>query len=206
MNLLVQKLENTEKFKDYIKSIKNENSPVQISGLSDVGKVQFAYCTKDASKRPVCIITYNEMQAKNLIRDLSYFTSNLEYFPKREIASYDFLAESKDLPYERIEVLNKIRENKVDIVITTIEAIMQKMIRKEDLYKSEMKLKVGVTYSLEKVKENLLNLGYERQDLVETRGQFSIRGGIVDIGINDKNGIRIEFWGDEIDSIRYFNI
>ena len=206
MNLLVQKLENTEKFKDYIKSIKNENSPVQISGLSDVGKVQFAYCTKDASKRPVCIITYNEMQAKNLIRDLSYFTSNLEYFPKREIASYDFLAESKDLPYERIEVLNKIRENKVDIVITTIEAIMQKMIRKEDLYKSEMKLKVGVTYSLEKVKENLLNLGYERQDLVETRGQFSIRGGIVDIGINDKNGIRIEFWGDDIDSIRSFQL
>ena len=47
----------------------------------------------------------------------TYFTSNLEYFPKREIASYDFLAESKDLPYERIEVLNKIRENKVDIVI-----------------------------------------------------------------------------------------
>lgn len=206
MNLLVQKLENTEKFKDYIKSIKNENSPVQISGLSDVGKVQFAYCTKDASKRPVCIITYNEMQAKNLIRDLSYFTSNLEYFPKREIASYDFLAESKDLPYERIEVLNKIRENKVDIVITTIEAIMQKMIRKEDLYKSEMKLKVGITYSLEKVKENLLNIGYERQDLVETRGQFSIRGGIVDIGINDKNGIRIEFWGDDIDSIRSFQL
>ena len=206
MNLLVQKLENTEKFKDYIKSIKNENSPVQISGLSDVGKVQFAYCTKDASKRPVCIITYNEMQAKNLIKDLSYFTSSLEYFPKREIASYDFLAESKDLPYERIEVLNKIKENKTDIVITTVEALMQKMISKELLYKYVIQFKIGDTYDLETIKQNLILLGYERNDLVENKGQFSIRGGIVDIGLSEKQGIRIEFWGDEVDSIRYFNI
>lgn len=206
MNLLVHKLENTKKFQDYLKSIENKNSQVQVSGLSDVGKIQLAYCTKDATKRPVCIVTYNEMQAKKIIKDLGYFTSKIEYFPKREIASYDFLAESKDLPYERIEVLNKIRENKIDIVVTTIEAIMQSMLQEEDLYKNKIELKIGDTYPLEKIKEKLIYLGYERTDLVEARGKFCIRGGIVDVATNDKNGIRIEFWGDDIDSIRTFKL
>lgn len=206
MNLLVHKLENTKKFQDFFKSIENKNSQVQVSGLSDVGKIQFAYCMKQTSKRPVCIVTYNEMQAKKMIKDLEYFTSKLQYFPKREIASYDFIAESKDLPYERIEVLNKIRENKLDIVVTTIEAIMQKMISKDLLYKNNITLKIGDTYPMEKIKEKLIFLGYERVDLVESRGQFSVRGGIIDVATNDKNGIRIEFWGDDIDSIRSFQL
>lgn len=144
------------------------------------------------------------MQAKKIIKDLEYFTTNVKYFPKREIASYDFVAESKDLPFERIEVLNKIKENKAKIIVTTIEAIMQKMISQEDLYKNSISLKIGDTYPLERIKKELNLLEYERCDLVEARGTFSVRGGIIDVGINDKEGIRIEFWGDDIDSIRRF--
>ena len=206
MNLIVEKLKNTEKFQDYLKSIENKNSQVQVSGLSDVGKIDFAYCTKEALSKPICIVTYNEMQAKKIIKDLSYFTEKVDFFPKREIASYDFLAESKDLPYERIDVLNKIEENKTNIIVTTIEAIMQNMISKKDLYKNKIELKVGDTYSLDKMKENLICLGYERVELVESRGQIAIRGGIIDVAIDNKTGIRIEFWGDDIDSIRRFSI
>lgn len=83
---------------------------------------------------------------------------------------------------------------------------MQKMISKELLYKYVIQFKIGDTYDLETIKQNLILLGYERNDLVENKGQFSIRGGIVDIGLSEKQGIRIEFWGDEVDSIRYFNI
>ena len=101
---------------------------------------------------------------------------------------------------------NLIKENKTDIVITTVEALMQKMISKELLYKYVIQFKIGDTYDLETIKQNLILLGYERNDLVENKGQFSIRGGIVDIGLSEKQGIRIEFWGDEVDSIRYFNI
>ena len=158
----------------------------------------------EATDKPICIVTYNEMQAKKIVKDLEYFTPNVKYFPKREIASYDFVAESKDLPYERIEILNKIKESKVKILVTTIEAVMQKMISMEDLYKNIINFEISDTYPLEKLKKELVLLGYERCDLVEARGTFSVRGGIVDIGTGEKEGVRIEFWGDSIDSIRSF--
>ena len=126
--------------------------------------------------------------------------------PKREIVTYDYVAESKDLPYERIEALNKIYANDIEVVITTIEAIMQKMIPKKTLYENVLKFKIGQSYDLEEIKQVLVNLGYARCDLIEAKGQFSARGGILDIAITDKKGVRIEFWGDDIDSIRYFNI
>ena len=81
---------------------------------------------------------------------------------------------------------------------------MQKLISKETLYKNCINLKVGKEISIEKLKEKLLLLGYERSELVESRGCFSVRGGIVDIALSETEGIRIEFWGDEIDSIRSF--
>ena len=120
--------------------------------------------------------------------------------------TYDYVAESKDLPYERIEALNKIQGMKTGIIVTTIEATMQKIMSKKALCKNVLKFKIQDEYNLEDVKRKLLDLGYTRCDLIEGRGQFSVRGGIVDISLTEKNGVRIEFWGDEIDSIRYFNI
>lgn len=206
MKYLIQELENTQKFKEYISDVKNKISPIELSGLADVGKVQIISATSEVVKRPILIITYNEIKAKKMLEDLKYFMKNIDYFPRREIVAYDYEVESKDIPYERIEVLNKIKENKTDIVITTVEALMQKMISKELLYKYVIQFKIGDTYDLETIKQNLILLGYERNDLVENKGQFSIRGGIVDIGLSEKQGIRIEFWGDEVDSIRYFSI
>ena len=206
MKYLIQELENTQKFKEYISDVKNKISPIELSGLADVGKVQIISATSEVVKRPILIITYNEIKAKKMLEDLKYFMKNIDYFPRREIVAYDYEVESKDIPYERIEVLNKIKENKTDIVITTVEALMQKMISKELLYKYVIQFKIGDTCELETIKQNLILLGYERNDLVENKGQFSIRGGIVDIGLSEKQGIRIEFWGDEVDSIRYFNI
>ena len=206
MNELCKDLEQNQKFLELIEDIKNNTSPITISGLSDVGEAQFISAIKDETKKNICIITYNELQAKRIARDLKYFYDNVEIFPKREIATYDYLVESKDLPYERIDVLNKIITNKVNIVVTTIEAIMQKMIAKKTLYKNILKLKVGSECKLEDLKKYLVSLGYERSDMVEGRGQFAVRGGIVDISLTEKYGTRIEFWGDEVDSIRKFEI
>ena len=207
MNEIITRLQTLPKFEEYTQSLK-QNSQIVISGLSDVGKLQFSYATKRNTKKPIFIITYNEIQAKNIIKDLSYFAENddIVYFPKRDIVPYDYVAESKDILYERMEILNKIHENSADIVVTTIEAIMQKMILPEELYKTKLNFEVGKTYSLQTLKEELIMLGYERNDIVENKGQFSIRGGILDIGTTENIGIRIEFWGDEVDSIREFQI
>ena len=206
MNTIIGELGKNPKFCEYIKNIESRKSPIIISGLTDVGITHMISATKEFAKKPICIITYNEIQAKKLVEDLKYFTDKVIFLPKKEIVTYDYIAESKDLPYERIEALNKIRESKINIVVITIEAVMQKMISKKELYKNVLKFEIGEQYNLEEVKQKLVDLGYIRYDLIDGRGQFSIRGGIVDISITEKIGIRIEFWGDEIDSIRYFNV
>ncbi len=206
MNPLIKNMPNIKKFNDYMFDIKTGKTPIMLSGLTDSGKVHFSYATKFYSEKPICIITYNELQAKKLIKDLVFFGEKIEYFPKREIITFDYLAESKDRLFDRISVLNHIIKNKTKIIVTTIEAVMQKMITKQKLYEHVMQLKVGDTINLSDLKEQLVSLGYERYDLVEGKGQFSVRGGIVDIALSEANGIRVELWGDEIDSIRKFNI
>ena len=206
MNSLVKVVPNVKKYKTYLEDVKNKINPMMISGLTDSGKVHLAYSTCFYAERPICIVTYNELQAKKIIKDLAYFEDSVEYFPKKEILAYDYLTESKDSLFERIEVLNNIINKKAKVIVTTIEAVMQSMIAKETLYKNLLNLKVGQELNLDKLKETLINLGYERYDVIEGKGQFSIRGGIVDIAVNSKSGVRIELWGDEIDSIRKFNI
>ena len=222
MNFLVNKLLNNEKFETYAKDIKNNISPISLSGLSDVGKTHILAGTIQATNSKICVITYNEIQAKRIIKDLQFFMGDSDkkeviYFPKKEISPYDYISQSKELPYERMTALNKIYENKPSIVVTTIEALMQSLPEKDLLYQNIVYFKVGQIFKvpnnksyqkcdLEELKQILVNLGYERNDLVEANGQFSIRGGIVDIGLSEKKGVRIEFWGDEVDSIRYFNL
>ena len=212
MNFLIEDLKKANKFLEYVEDVKNKYSPIILSGLSSVGKIQLVEATKEYTNKNICLVTYNELQARKIVQDLKYFSSNVFYFPKREIASYDYVAESKDLPYERIETLNKIFEqdknNKSDriIVVTTIEAIMQKMITKKDIYQNILEFKLGKSFDLDKLKQDLIHLGYERSDIVDGKGQFSVRGGILDIGTTKTQGIRIEFWGDEVDSIRSFSI
>ena len=95
---------------------------------------------------------------------------------------------------------------KRNIIVTSVEAILQKMIPKEVLYKNRIKLNVGISIDIEDLKQKFIYLGYERVEIIEGNGQFCIRGGIIDVSIDDSTGVRIELWGDEIDSIRYFSI
>ena len=206
MNTILGEFGKDSKFIEIVNKIENKQGPIAISGLNDVATTQIISAINGFSKKPICLLTYNEIQAKKMYDDLKNFTNNVVLFPKKEVVTYDYIAESKDLPYKRIETLNTIKEKRNLIVVTTIEAAMQKLPSKKTLYKNELKFKIGETYNLEDLKQKLVELGYSRCDLIEGRGQFSIRGGILDISIDEKIGIRIEFWGDEVDSIREFNI
>ena len=206
MNLLLKELEKSLKYKDFLEQIKNKKSPVEISGLTDVLNSEILSSTLESLKRPIFIITYNEIQAHKLYQNLKFFTDKVFLLPKKEIIAYDYVAESKDLPYERIDVLNRIYNEENMIIIASIETIKQKMISKKALYKNTINLKVGDRCDLEELKQKLINLGYQRFELIDGRGEFSVRGGIIDVSLNDIIGIRIELWGDEVDSIRNFNI
>lgn len=208
MNLLIEAFLKTQKANEYIETIKAKQGPIILSGLTGVAKANIIAATKQAMGKPICVITYNELQAKQLKQDIEHFlpNSHIHYFPKKEIASYDYIAESNELAFERMEILNSIYEEKSHIVITTIEAVMQKMIAKETLYKNVCKFRVGMHVDLEKLKSTLVAMGYERNELIENKGEFSVRGGIVDIATGENAGVRIEFWGEEIDSIRTISI
>ena len=190
----------------YKKMIKNNTYPITISGIVCVAKSAMISAMYEIDKKKTVVVTYNEIQAKRMVRDINYFTDEVYFFPKREISIYDYDAESNEIEYERIKILNKMKNKKAPIVVTTIENVMQNMISKESLYENIVKIKLGKEIDLEELKNKLYLLGYKRVDLVENYGEFSIRGNIIDISTSDAEGTRVELWGDEVDSIRKFKL
>ena len=206
MNPVLAELTKSEKFNELLENIKKEKTPISILGLSGVGVEQIVASTEENLKRPVCLITYNELQAKKISEELKNYINEVFFFPKREILTYDYVAESKELPYERINVLKNLEKNKIKVLVTSIESLLQPIIAKEILFKNKLNLKVGDNYNLEELKKKISMLGYSKVEMIDGKGEFSSRGGILDISFDDKYGIRLEFWGDEIDSIRKFDI
>ena len=205
MNFILRDLLQSEKINKITKGL--EDTPIcTISGLVCVAKSQIVTILKSLEVKPVLFITYNELEAERLVKDLSYFNDEILYFPKREISVMDYDVGSNDIEYTRMDILNQIHYKKAKIIVTTIEAIMQDMITENDLYKNSIKLQMTDKIDLDEFKKRLVNLGYERMDLIDGKGQFSIRGDIIDISKSDTEGIRIELWGDDVESIRNFSI
>lgn len=158
MNTILGELGKLDKFKNLLAEIENKTSPLAITGLNGVGMVEIISSINQFSKKPILLVTYNEIQAKKIYEDIKYFQDKVVFFSKKEIVTYDYIAESKDLPYKRIEALNKIVSKKNLVIVTTIEALMQKLPKKETLYKNELKFKLGNTYNLEEIKKKLVEL------------------------------------------------
>lgn len=185
MKVITENLLNNESFNSCLNEIKNKKGPIFLLGLTDVSKSYIPGTILKLIKKPICIVTYNEIEAKELFKYCSFFSKNTVIFPKKEITTYDVEAQSKDILYKRIETLNKMYSNEAEIVILPIEAIMQPIISRDVLYKNIIRFELTKTYSLEEIKEKLISLGYERCDLIEGRGQFSIRGDIIDISLSE---------------------
>ena len=137
MNTIIKSLQQNKKYAEVLNDINNKKGPILLSGLTDVAKSQIISRIGEDTKRNILVITYNELQAKKILEDLKYFTQNAYFFKKKEIVTYDYVVESFDNLYERIKVLNELNTNKKTIIVTTIEAAMQKMIPKNILYKNK---------------------------------------------------------------------
>lgn len=203
MNYILRDLSQTKTYQSFIK---NDTYPITLSGLVCVSKSALIALAQKEKNKKVLVITYNEIQAQRIVKDLSYFCDNVVFFPKKEISIYDYDVESSDILFKRMDILNKINSNKSLIIVTTIEAVMQKMISKKSLFENKIKISTDSQVLFDEIKEKLTKLGYERKPIVEGRQDFSIRGNILDIALNEQDGIRIETWGDDVDSIRKFNI
>ena len=204
MKEITEKLLEIESIKKYLEEKKI--GPITILGLSDVSKSCISEVIQESEKRPMLIVTYNELQAQKLHKNIKQINKNAIYIPKKDIITYEYDAQSMDILYSRINTIISMYENQSELVICSIETLMQRVLSKKDMKKSILNLRLANEYNLEEIKQKLVDLGYERYDIVEGKGNFSVRGDILDIALDSKKGVRIEFFGDEIDQIRYFEI
>ncbi len=199
-----------QEYQQLLDSVKKQQGSVGITGVSETQKAHLIYALYQHAQKPALIVTYSDMQAQKLYEDLRFLMGqqNVELFPAKEFIFYEIEAYSQEVVQQRLQVLNRLCEHPERmLIVTTIEALMQLVTPYNVYTKHRKRLKVGMIYSLDTAAEQLTVMGYERVDMVEGKGQFSIRGGILDIfPVDAQIAYRVEFFDDEIDSIRELDV
>jgi len=176
-----------------------------ISGCIDAGKAHLFYTLGQKYKNRV-IVTYDEIRARELVEEYSVFDKNVLYYPAKDILFYQADIHGNVLSAMRIKALETMAKGENYTYVTTYDALMNAMVSPMRFKAAGLKLSGGDEVDIDQLKHTLVAMGYEGTYQVETPGQFSSRGGIVDIyPVSGDNPYRIEFWGDEIDSIRSFD-
>jgi len=181
------------------------------SGLFAVIENQRSYIytgLKNNRKETILIIVSNYVKAKELASDIKGLNSDVEtlVFPPRAIRLGNIRAVSKEDEHERIVILNKLLNGFDGIVIATIESVMTRIVPSDVFKECTLTIKRGAELDLNNAKTSLAAMGYTKEDRAEGAGQFAQRGDILDIyNIADEYATRIEFFGDEVDSIRRYD-
>ena len=208
MNTLIRPILDFKKFKKLLHNINNNNTPFLVTGIVDVQKAHIIECLRQVySNIPTLIITYDELRAKEIYEDIKFFENNCIYYPSRDILFYNADFRSNDIEKQRICAINEILNSDKPIVVLSIKALFDKLISKEEFSKHIISIREGSVINVDEFIKELIFMGYERCDITENQGNFSVRGGIIDIFLPIKlNPYRIEFWGDEIESIRIIDV
>ena len=178
---------------------------ISASGCMDAQKPHMMYGLNNGRGIRV-IVTFNEQKARELLETYRYFEPKTVYFPAKDILFYQSDIRGNALTQERILAYRRLFEEENATIITTFDALMDRLVRPEVLRGFLLRLKAEDTLDLEKLRQHLVGMGYESAYQVDAPGQFAVRGGIVDIfALTEELPYRIELWGDEIDSIRTFD-
>ncbi|WMJ76472.1 MULTISPECIES: transcription-repair coupling factor [unclassified Sedimentibacter] len=200
--ILFEQFQKTEKFNKIIENYKNGKSQ-QVQGINEESMAFLVCNLLEAAADKILVITSSESKSRKYEEEIKAFTDNAGRFHPKEFILYNVDALSKDVEYKRSYLLDKILNLKKCAVTASINSIVTRVMPKDRFKDSIIVLKYGNCYDMNELKKNLINLKYERVDAIEGVGQFSIRGGIVDIfSPSESNPVRIEFFDDEIDSIR----
>ena len=207
MEFLQKVLKSSPPYKALINDIKKSFLPVSTSGLSGVHKAAVLSGISSDTKQKTLLITPTEASATEIANDLNALGTVSAVFPVKDFCFKDLLGHSKEYEQRRIGTLSKIFDGDFRVLVCPVEAAVQYTVPKEVLRQNTMCLSEGDGVNLEEIKKKLLNIGYENCALVEGAGQFSVRGGIIDIfPVTENSPVRIELWGDEIDTISSFDI
>ncbi|MDF2594170.1 MAG: mfd [Clostridia bacterium] len=181
----------------------------RVINMVDSCKAHFVYAMSCFTKSPTVIISYDEISTKRLYEDMQFLKGeeHVYVYPARDILFYNADVHSMDITSARIRVIEALNTQEDIVVIIPVEALLNPLSPQATWKAYTKEVSVGSTLNIEKLQAYLLQVGYERVTKVEAMGQFAIRGGIMDIypPIADEP-YRIEFWDEEIDSIRTFNV
>ncbi|HPZ23307.1 MAG TPA: transcription-repair coupling factor [Bacilli bacterium] len=191
---------------DYLDDIFQYKNEGTVCGLTDELLILYYYHYFINHDENILILTNSLYDSNMVYQKLRTYNSDVYLFPMDDFLASVAIALSPDLKIKRLETLQSIKKNKKSIVVTNLMGYLRYLPNKEENDKSNIKLNKNDEIKREELIEKLENLGYKRTSTVTTTGEYALRGYIIDIfPIEYDHPIRMEFFGDEIDSIRFFN-
>ncbi|WP_250278148.1 transcription-repair coupling factor [[Clostridium] colinum] len=204
MNLFNDIIKENKSFNTIFDCLKNETNPLLLSNLLDSQKSHIIYSIAQNFNNSSLIICENELIAKNFYDDLKFFFKDkVFYYPSKDVVFYSADVKSRDIIKYRFDVIKNILSNDNIVIVLSIDALFDRLVKKDIFKNFILNFKIGDTLNIEDLSKKLVFMGYEKTSFVEGIGQFSVRGGIIDIFSPIlENAFRIELWDDQIDSIR----
>ena len=183
-----------------------DSKEVGLVGLNDEFFSLYVNKLFNESNKNILIVTSTLYEANILNNYLSTYTNKSLLFPMDDFLTSESIAMSPDLKITRLETLNTIIKSKKNIVVTHLNGYLRYLPLKEKYINSILKIRVGTDLNRDELIKKITSLGYNRETIVTKTGEVGIRGFVIDIfPIQYEHPVRIEFFGDEIDSIRYFD-
>jgi transcription-repair coupling factor (superfamily II helicase) len=207
---IVSAYEQSTKIKELVQQLQQDKNHFQISNLVGSSLSFVISTTFKRAEKPFLLIFNDKEEAAYYLNDLEQLIGekNVLFYPGSYRRPYQIEETDNVNVLLRAEVLNRINSRKKPAIIVTYpEALFEQVITKKELEKSILKLSVGEEVSLDFINEMLFEYNFKRADFVTEPGEFSVRGGIVDVfSFSNDEPYRIEFFGDEVDSIRTFDV
>lgn len=204
---VLKPLENMQEYKLLIENIKGNSRNIEAYGISDTQKSLIASAVCENTHKSCLIITHNEIVARKIYEDIGFLNPSTGLLlSSGEVIFRKIDARSSEIKQQRLLTIDELLTGETKIVCTSVEALLHKMIPPSRFKDIKRKVSLGDIVDVDEFVTLFFVAGYERVDMVEGRGQFSIRGGIIDFyPLTAKNPVRIELFDDEVDSIRYFD-
>lgn len=195
-------------FAEMIESIEKHRLPILASGLTNTGKCNLiAGISEKTGKKNKVIITYDEVRARELVSDMKLYEKDVFLYPAKDIMFFSADVHGNAIVNDRLEVLKRVASGEPATIVLSLEAGLDKVLPVEEIIATIFSIKVAEALDSTELRERLTRLGYENVGQISGKGQFSMRGGIVDIfPLAEEVPYRVELWGDEIDTIRSFDV
>ena len=206
MRALTTPLQELGAFEEMRTALQKDKANLSVTGCVDSQKLHMIYGLSDGFQYKI-IVTFSDLKAKELYEDYKFYDRNVRLYPAKDLIFYQADIHGNQLVTERIKCLKRIIEKRPMTIITTFSALMTPQVPIDVIEKNVIRIRKGGEIDEKQLAKQLVAMGYEKNYQVESPGQFSVRGGIVDIfDLTEENPYRIELWGEEVDSIRSFDI